>query len=393
MSELARLLLLLSLAHLVVDAFASIIQPLWPDLKQQLGLADGSIQWAYVFWSLATSLVQLPLAYWGDRYRGRWMIWAGPALAVICLGSVGLVDSFVGLVVLLVLGGIGIAAFHPEAATLAGACAPENRSRAMSLFALGGFLGQAAGPLYSGMLTDRFGLGSLIWSVAWGLPCLALVALGLSRLRPGPVAMAADRVGFSRLVEGKGSAIGLLLATGALRVVPAMGVPLALAFVIKGRQGSNFDVGVAQSVFLAAIGAGGLACAVVVRRANERLVLWLMPLAVVPLLAACPKAEGAVLLSCVGLIGLAVGVTTPVLVSYGQQLLADAQRVANSITMGVTWAVGSAVVAATMAVANHLGRPEAAFYAFAGCSFAAACVCTWLPHVGPRAVVVEVPAV
>ena len=39
MKSLPRTLLLLTLAHALVDAFASFVQPLWPDLQRELGLA------------------------------------------------------------------------------------------------------------------------------------------------------------------------------------------------------------------------------------------------------------------------------------------------------------------------------------------------------------------
>src|SRR4051812_26173644 len=80
-------IVLLMLAHGLVDAFASMIQPLWPDLQRGLSLGDGSVQWAYVTWSLATSVSQLLFGYWGDRARRRWLIWAGPAVGVICLSG------------------------------------------------------------------------------------------------------------------------------------------------------------------------------------------------------------------------------------------------------------------------------------------------------------------
>ena len=175
------LLLLLMVAHGLVDVFASLIQPLWPDLQGALALEPGAIQWAYVTWSLATSVSQLFFGYWGDRYRRRWLIWAGPALGVVCLSSIGLVHSLPMLNVLLVVGGLGIAAFHPEAAALAGASTPGDRSRAMSLFAVGGSLGQAFGPIYGGVITTQFGLRALAWSMTWGLVVLGLLGLGLRR--------------------------------------------------------------------------------------------------------------------------------------------------------------------------------------------------------------------
>src|SRR5262249_10118808 len=146
---------------------------------RSLALEDGSIQWAYVLWGLATSVSQLGFGYWGDRRPRGWLLWAGPAVGLLCLSLIGLAPDLASLSTLLVLGGLGIAAFHPEAAALAGSCAPNDRSRAMSVFAVGGYLGQAAGPIYSGVVTTHFGLEALVWSLGWGLPLLVLLILGL----------------------------------------------------------------------------------------------------------------------------------------------------------------------------------------------------------------------
>jgi FSR family fosmidomycin resistance protein-like MFS transporter len=87
--------------------------------------------------------------------------------------------------------------------------------------------------------------------------------------------------------------------------------------------------------------------------------------------------------------GLLLGATMPVLVSFGQQLLPDGQRVASSITMGATWGVGGLGVAATMAACNHLRRPELAFLAFAASTLVSSVICRWLPEPGAN---VEAPA-
>ena len=128
-----------------------------------------------------------------------------------------------------------------------------------------------------------------------------------------------------------------------LRVLPALGVPLALAFALKGRGGTNEQIGLAQSIFLAGIGAGSLACALFVRRAGERTVLWSLPLPVAPLLWAIPPAAGfGPLLVIVAVAGVLLGATMPILVSYGQQLLPEGRRTASSITMGAHLGPGRA---------------------------------------------------
>ncbi len=378
-------LVMLMLAHGLVDVFAASIQPLWPDLQETLGAGDGSIQWGFVAWSLATSFSQLLFGYWGDRSRGRGVIWAGPLVAVVGLSLLGFVGSLGTLIGLLVVGGLGIAAFHPEGAARAGACLPHDRSRAMSLFAVGGYLGQAVGPLYSGFLTARFGLRALLWGIAWGLPALAVLGLGLRRLD----GTGQPRVGGreeSRSVAGRVAprTVALLLAIGTLRVVPAVGLPLTLAFLLKSRGATNEQVGMVQSIFLAAVGAGSLACAGLVRSAAEWRVLWLGPVLLAPVLMLVPGAAAGWLVVTVGAAGLILGVTMPVMVGYGQRLMPGAQRVASSITMGVSWGLGGVVVAATTAACNHVGRPELAGFAYAAASLAAGLLCFGLPGPGRK---------
>jgi FSR family fosmidomycin resistance protein-like MFS transporter len=386
------LLLLLFLAHGLVDTFASLIQPLWPDLQVRLALDAGAIQWAYVTWSLATSVSQLLFGYWGDRYRRRWLIWAGPALGVICLSSIGLVHSLAMLNVLLVVGGLGIAAFHPEAAALAGASAPGNRSRAMSLFAVGGSLGQAFGPIYGGVISTQFGMRALAWSMTWGLLVLGLLGLGLGRVPEELEARDAGRPpAWPGLIRDRGAGLGLVLLIGVLRVLAVLGVPLALAFALKGRGNSDEQIGLAQGVFLGAIGGGSLGCALFIRRARERRVLWMLPMAVAPLLWLAPRAGFGPLLVIVGGAGVLLGATLPILISYGQQMLPEGQRTASSITMGVTWGLGGLIVAATMAACNRIQRPELAFATFAVACLLSSLLCTWLPEPAPAHAVSMIP--
>jgi FSR family fosmidomycin resistance protein-like MFS transporter len=379
----SALLPLLIAAHCLVDIFASTIQPLWPDLQSGLALDDGAIQGAYVTWSLSTSVSQLFFGYWGDRSGRRWLIWAGPALGVVCLSGIGLVHSPWMLHLLLLLGGLGIAAFHPEAAALAGASTPGHRSRAMSLFAVGGSLGQALGPVYSGVVTTRYGLPALAWSLVWGLSAVVFLGLGLRGVPAEPEADGGKAaLSWSVIVGRRGGGLALLLMIGVFRVLPLLGVPLALAFALKGRGDTNEQIGLAQAVFLTGSGGGSLGCALFVRRASERRVLWMTPLPLVLLLAVLPWLGFGLLLAGVGVAGVLLGATMPILVSYGQQLLPEGRRTASSITMGVTWGLGGLIVAATMAASNRLGRPELAFAAFGLACLVSSVLCAWLPEPG-----------
>jgi FSR family fosmidomycin resistance protein-like MFS transporter len=114
---------------------------------------------------------------------------------------------------------------------------------------------------------------------------------------------------------------------------------------------------------------------------HERLILWLCPLLVTPVLVMIPGASGVALAAVVCLTGLLLGISLPVLISFGQQIMPDSQRIASSITMGVSWGVGGGVVAIILAACQYLDRFDVAFYAFAAATAASSALCIWLPAI------------
>ena len=109
--------------------------------------------------------------------------------------------------------------------------------------------------------------------------------------------------------------------------------------------------------------------------------MWLLPLVAVPLLIVCPMLQGGWLLAAVCASGVVLGGAMPVLIGYGQQLLPHAQRIASSLTMGVTWGLGGIIVAGVMAPMNERGSPQDAIYLFAGCAALSSLLSIYLPAV------------
>lgn len=378
------LLFLLASAHLLLDSIATLIQPLWPELERDLTLSAGQMLAAYVLWTLTTNVAQIGFAYWGDRHPAQWLIFAGPLVTLLALATLGWATSLGSLSLRLLLGGLGVAAFHPEAAMLAGACLPENRSRAMSIFAVGGAIGQAAGPWYSGLVTVHWGVRALAWTIPWGVLCIACVASFVRcagpklATRPTVTRHAPSVSRSPRYLD-----VGLMCLVGTLRVLPVAGIPLALAYALDARHAAPDQIGGVQALFLANMGLGGIFCAAWVHRGRERLVLWLLPLLAAPAVLSCGWAEAWTLNLAVAVAGLLLGTAMPVLISYAQQLLPHAPRLASSLTMGLTWGLGGGLVAATMSVSNSHGRPQAAFVVFAFASVVSSLVCFTLPRLGP----------
>jgi FSR family fosmidomycin resistance protein-like MFS transporter len=96
--------------------------------------------------NLASSIIQPLFGFAADRFSKPWLLSFGLILAGIGLGLTGLCKSYQLIMVLAVASGIGIAAYHPEAARLVNFEAGNNKNTAMSIFGIGGTIGFAIGP-------------------------------------------------------------------------------------------------------------------------------------------------------------------------------------------------------------------------------------------------------
>ena len=375
-------LALLTVMHFVVDTFACIVNPLWPHFESHLSVHRNTVLVIYVVSTMTMSISQLAFGYISDKFRSRWLLVCGPIVSVVGMCSIGLTTSPFIFTCLLLSAGLGISAFHPEAAATAGACVPQNRSRAMSVFALAGYLGQAAGPAFSGLLTQNFGITNLAWGIPIGLTAVLLLTFGQQFQTPPSLPLTRQLKPATRSSGSQTFAICIMLAISILRVVGAIGVPLALAYLIDERtEGSMSKVGFAQSIFMGGTGIGAIFCAIFVHRHLERPVLLWAPLLVALGLSTIPLLKDTILTIGIGFTGLFIGFALPVLISYGQQLFPHRQRMASSLTMGVSWGFGSGIVALIIFVIDRQGDIRATFWVFAIASLLSSALSLLLPQV------------
>src|SRR5918992_5058740 len=124
--------LLLASTHFLVDGFSNIYAPLLPLLIPHLNLslaAAGTLQMLFL---LANSVTQLGFGHLADRWRPRILLVAGPVVAVSVLSLVGPAPNIWALAAVLIVGGLGGAAFHPPAAAMVHRLAGNRQGLAMS---------------------------------------------------------------------------------------------------------------------------------------------------------------------------------------------------------------------------------------------------------------------
>src|SRR5262245_58345716 len=358
----------LALMHALVDAVAMFVEPLWPEFQTALELTERELFVLLAITAVAPNFSQVLFGFVQDRYGSRYLLWLGPAVAAVCLSGIGLAGSATALGLLLAVGYLFIGSFHPEGTVFAGQLLPEQRTRAISLFILGGTLGLSLGPLVSGNLVQWLGLGALPWLA---LPALALVIgvtlvsrraasavpAPLDRIEPAPRQPAAARFRLALF----------LLVVCTLRVIPNSGMMRALAFTLGERGFSSGSIGNVQSLFLGCGSMGILLVAARFGHGYERPLMIYSALAGLPLMLgmAVPGCPTWLLVALLVPSGLVLIGTTPAMVSYAHQLFPHDAGMASALTMGLSWGTsGLAVAAMTPVFVDQLHQPGLLFAVF-----------------------------
>src|SRR2546422_10753707 len=158
----AKLIALLSLGHFVVDLNQGSLPAVLPFLKSAHQLSYAAVATIVLAANVAGSIVQPLFGYFADRTARRWMLPASVLLTGGGFALMGLAPGYVALLGLVVVMGLGVAAYHPEAYKTATGVAGEKKATALSWFSLGGNVGVALGPPVITALVTVVGLtGSL----------------------------------------------------------------------------------------------------------------------------------------------------------------------------------------------------------------------------------------
>jgi FSR family fosmidomycin resistance protein-like MFS transporter len=368
-----RSLVCLVLLHTAVDTYAQLLAPLWPRFGKDLGLAPWLATALFAVWQMATSVSQPLFGYWGDRFGSRWMVAIGPALGVVCISLIGFANGAASLALLLLIGGLGIGAFHPEAAAGVAEASGPRAAQGLALFTCAGMLGLGLGPLISGTLVEQYGLPGLTWALLPGLLFVGAVALvrspgipatspGIAGTSPG-IAIPGLRANLVEILDGRSVSVVLLLAVATLRVVPALGVPLGLAFLLDQRGVPADAIGRAQSLFLLSGGIGTLLCPFFTRPGREQMVLVATIVPAAGFLALLAGDETWWFYVGLAASGLLLQGGIPVLIAYSQRLLPRGRRLAASLTLGASWGAGGLIVAALQAYFKATGHLEGMLWA------------------------------
>lgn len=164
------LLWFLSLGHLVVDLSQGVLPLLTPILAQSFHLGYFQIGMIALAFTVSSAIIQPIFGVLSDRYSMPWLMPLGLLLSGLGLALTGMVKSYELLLFAVLLSGLGVAGYHPEASKVAHFVSEDRKAgSSMAIFSVGGNLGFGLGPILATFILGFGGLGSIEGVVIPGL--------------------------------------------------------------------------------------------------------------------------------------------------------------------------------------------------------------------------------
>jgi FSR family fosmidomycin resistance protein-like MFS transporter len=337
-------------AHVMVDGYGNIYAPLLPLLIPKLGLSLAGAGTLTMLFQLSASVAQIGFGRLADRWRPRVLVMVGPVLSVSVLSLIGLAPTPAALALVLIVGGLGAAAFHPPAAALAHRLGGDRPGFAMSVYITGGTLGFSLGPLMFAPFAERFSLG---WTPLLAIPGLLIVGFFLTRVPPMPLHASAG--GSLRTLRPYAKPLALLYLIVVLRTLTAISFATFVPVMLTRRGLSVSQAGSSVAMYLFASGLGGFLGGPSADRWGAKRVIALSLVCATPFLFVAPFLTGWPFVVILAIGGFFLQSTLPVNVTFAQALAPVSAATVSSIMMGFGWGTGGLSVPLVGMVADRIG--------------------------------------
>jgi FSR family fosmidomycin resistance protein-like MFS transporter len=367
---------LLALGHLVIDMNQGALPALLPFLKGKFALSYTAAGVIVLVANLTSSVIQPVFGYLSDRTARRWLLPWSLVLASTGIGLAGLAPSYGLLLGLVMVSGLGIAAYHPEGYKAANQVAGDRKATGLSFFSVGGNLGIALGPPVVTALVTGYSLTGTLLMLGPGIVVALLIAAILPALGPATSRGAAGRAGGAAAADMPG-AMALLIGIAALRSWSTLGfVTFVPFYYVDYLKADPHVVGMLLFVFL---GCGALGTIVAGPLADRwgalAYVRWIY-LAVLPLGVLFLLVDGVLRIVVLGIFGAVLTSSFSVSIVLAQAYLPRRTGMASGLMVGFAMGTGGLAAAALGGVADRWGVPTALWIAallplaaFAGARF------------------------
>lgn len=353
---------LLSTTHLVLDSYSSFLFQLLPILTVNLRLTPMSVAWLSPALMISSSLMQPVYGMISDRYLKRSMAVYGPLIAAIFFSLLGSATTMPMLFFLVIVGGIGVGAFHPQGAAMVSRAVTSSgmerrQGLVMSIFSSAGTVGYSLGPLIIAGSISLFGLqrswytvipGLIVWAVMW-------------RYCP-PLEIRRSREDEPRLGDALRRVLApltMLYFAVVFRSAVSVSIQTFLPFQLQssGLTDGQRSLVLAGFIFFGGLGGffgGTLADRFGARRVTLVAMLLAPPLLITALLT--PGWTGYLLLMAGGTM---LNLPIPISVVMAQRLVGFGASTVSALMMGFAWGAGALMAPLTGELSNTYGFTRA----------------------------------
>jgi FSR family fosmidomycin resistance protein-like MFS transporter len=338
----SRGIALIAAAHVTDDLYQGVIPAMLPFLVAERHYSYAAVAGLVLAGTILSSVAQPLFGWWADRRSGRWLVTAGMLTAGIGVALSGLATAYAVTGVALALSGLGVAAFHPEAARAARQAA-GNSTRAMSVFAVGGNAGYALGPILATPVLVAFGLRGTVLLI---LPAAVMAVVLLTRLT-STLDGTPEHRRTRTLPTGEDDWRAFSWLTGIVvsRSILFFGITTFVALYFAHSLGASRSVSAAAlTAFLVAGAAGTLLGGVVADRTGKLVSIRVGFALMLPALGGLVLASDVVVaMGFVVVAGVAAFLPFSVFVMLGQDYLPRRIGTASGVTVGLAVSVGGLV--------------------------------------------------
>lgn len=355
-----KVLILLSLGHLVTDIYQGALPVTLPFIKEKLALSYTMTGFILMMANFTSSILQPLFGFYSDKKQKAILLPIGLLCAGLGFSFISIPDSYTVILFMVAISGLGVASYHPEGYKTANFFTGEKSVTGMAIFSVGGNLGFSLGPILSIYIIQYLGFSSLPVIV---LPSLIVTALILYQrnIIAIPVMEHAKRQAEApRAGDGAYISLFMLIAIVIMRTWTQMGLLTYIPFYyINYMKGDPLYAGKLVFVYLVCGAVGTMIGAPLADKWGHRRFLrttMLLATATLPLMF---FVKGYMLFFVLGLQGMLLISTFAVTVVMAQKLLPARLGIASGLMVGFAIGTGGIGVTVLGIIADNFGVPVA----------------------------------
>ncbi len=335
-------LLLLSLSHMITDLSQGALPILLPTLKTTLDLSYTQIGIIVLVQNFTSSIIQPIFGVITDKVSLPWLLPISVFLSGFGLAITGFMPTYGTLLLAVIIGGLGVAGFHPQASKSVHFVSSDAlRGRSMGLFSVGGNFGMAIGASFMMLLTTLpGGLNNSVWFV---LPS-SLTALLLWRYLDKVSPQSFHRVGTAATTVTKSIRMAPLLVLlffifcrSTLHAGLTTYIPI---YYVNYLNGSPVYAGYLLSLFLVGGVLGTFIGAMLSDKFGRKTIITFSMATVLPMVAAIPFTSGVTTMALLVFTGFALISSFATTLVLAQEMMPGYEGLASGLTIGLTIGLG-----------------------------------------------------